>query len=72
MKSLFMQMLNIAQLLFGLILFVLIGDTSTYQSTVTTMITVSAVIVCLVALIKWYCAGGVCRSKARLDGKIKL
>ena len=49
-----------------------IGDTSPYQGAATTLITVSAVIVCLVTLLKWYCAGGVCQSKTRLNGKIKF
>ena len=26
--------------------------------------------ICVVVLIKWYFSGGVCKSKARLDGKI--
>ena len=44
-------------------------DTSPYQSAATNLITVIGVIICLIALIKWYFSGGVCKSKARLDGK---
>ena len=44
-------------------------DASLYQSTTTTLIAVIGVIICLVALIKWYFSGAVCKSKARLDGE---
>ena len=40
------------------------------KSTASTLIAVIGVTVCLVVLIKWYFSGGVCKSKARLDGKI--
>ena len=40
------------------------------ESTARTLIAVVGVTICLVVLIKWYFAGGVCKSKARLDGKI--
>ena len=42
---------------------------SAYQSTATTLIAVVGAVICLVALIKWHFGGGVCKSKARLDGK---
>ena len=40
------------------------------QSPARTLIAVTGVTICLVVLIKWYFGGGVCKSKARLDGKI--
>ena len=45
------------------------GDEFISQSTARTLIAVIGLTVCLVALIKWYFSGGVCKSKARLDGK---
>lgn len=39
------------------------------QSIATKLVAYTAVTVCLVALIKWHFGGGVCKSKARLDGK---
>ncbi|XP_027054319.1 uncharacterized protein LOC113681427, partial [Pocillopora damicornis] len=44
-------------------------DTLTSQSTATKLAAFTAVTVCLVGLIKWHFGGGVCKSKARLDGK---
>ena len=49
--------------------FDLLGDVSTHQSTATSLIAVVGATICLVALLKWYCSGGVCKSKAWLDGK---
>ena len=46
------------------------GDNFTSRSATTTLIAVTGVTICVVVLIKWYFSGGVCRSKARLDGKI--
>ena len=46
-----------------------LAGTSTYQSMAATLIAGIGVIICLVALTKWYFGGGVCKSKARLDGK---
>ena len=46
------------------------GDNFTSRSTATTLIAVTGVTICLVVLIKWYFGGGVCKSKARLDGRI--
>ena len=46
------------------------GDNFISHSTARTLIAVTGVTVCLVVLIKWYFGGGVCKSKARLDGKI--
>ncbi|KAJ7365271.1 hypothetical protein OS493_005370 [Desmophyllum pertusum] len=52
-----------------ILLFNLKGDTFISQSTAMTLITVTGVTICLVAFTKWYFSGGVCTSKARLDGK---
>ena len=46
------------------------GDNVIPHSTARTLIAVTGVTICLVVLIKWYFSGGVCKSKARLDGKI--
>ena len=46
------------------------GDNVISHSTARTLIAVIGVTICLVVLIKWYFSGGVCKSKARLDGKI--
>lgn len=46
------------------------GDNLISQSTATTLIAAIGVTICLVVLVKWHCGGGVCKSKARLDGKI--
>ena len=43
-----------------------LAGTSTYQSMAATLIAGIGVIICLVALTKWYFGGGVCKSKARL------
>jgi len=40
------------------------------KSTATTLIAVVGVTICLVVVMKWHFGGGVCKSKARLDGKI--
>ena len=47
------------------------GYTAVYQSTcsATTLVAVTVAIICLLALTKWYFSGGVCKSKARLDGE---
>ena len=45
------------------------GDPLISQSTATKLVAFTAVTVCLVVLIKWHFGGGVCKSKARLDGK---
>ena len=45
------------------------GNNFISQSTVRTLIAVIGATICLVVL-KWYFGGGVCKSKARLDGKI--
>ena len=46
------------------------GDNVIPHSTARTLIAVAGVTICVVVLIKWYFSGGVCKSKARLDGKI--
>ena len=46
------------------------GNNFIFQSSARTLIAVVGVTICLVVLIKWYFGGGVCKSKARLDGKI--
>jgi len=46
------------------------GNNFISQSTVRTLIAVIGATICLVVLIKWYFGGGVCKSKARLDGRI--
>ena len=46
------------------------GNNVILQSTASTLIAVIGVTICLLVLIKWYFGGGVCKSKARLDGKI--
>ena len=46
------------------------GDNFICKSTASTLVAVIGLTVCLVALIKWYFSGGVCKSKARLDGKV--
>lgn len=46
-----------------------IGGNVAGQSTSVTLLAGLAVCICVLALIKYYCGGGVCKSNARLDGK---
>lgn len=45
------------------------GELLNAESISTRLLFVTASTVCLAVIIKWYFGGGVCRSKARLDGK---
>ena len=45
------------------------GESLDPQTIISRLLVFTAVTVCLVVLTKWYFGGGVCRSKARLDGK---
>ena len=46
-----------------------IGGNVASQSTSVTLLAGLAACICVLALIKYYCGGGVCKSNARLDGK---
>ena len=50
------------------------GDPSSHQTTSTTFkfIAGAAIVISVLVLVKLYCGGGVCRSKARLDGKVTI
>ena len=50
------------------------GDPSSRQTTSTTFkfIAGAAIVISVLVLIKLYCGGGVCRSNARLDGKVTM
>ena len=50
------------------------GDPSSHQTTSTGVKFVAgvAIVISVLVLVKLYCGGGVCRSKARLDGKVTI
>ena len=52
--------------------FLVPGDLSSHQTTSTTfkLVAAAAIVISVLALVKLYSRGGVCRSKARLDGKV--
>ena len=52
--------------------FLVPGDLSSHQTTSTTfkLVAAAAIVISVLALVKLYFSGGVCRSKARLDGKV--
>lgn len=48
------------------------GELLNSKCIATRLLVVTASTICLAVIIKWYFGGGVCRSKARLDGMSAL